>query len=135
MKTMKTTQSKKQEKSETAKVLLMNAEVMLAAWLRTALIAMVFGITLDRFVINFYNNKESLGFWENSQALMKPVGGILVAFSILFAFLAGIRYRLFLKDLKQHYEIGKFPQPWFPLGSSIMVVFFGVLLLLVILFF
>lgn len=112
----------------------LSAERTHAAWIRTAISTMTFGIAIDKFGLLLFEispNYENMG---NGVLNTQIIGASLVALSIIIALGTGIRYTRFFNNLKTQSTGSLFvPQKWLPITSMYMTVTFGLILLFLIL--
>lgn len=114
----------------------MNYERTLSVWVRTSLAVMVFGIAIDRLSLMLYElptdqlTKSLVQFHHPSTV----TGIILVAFSILMALFSGLRFIFLTRRYKnEDYSFIAIHKTWLPAVYAFMVVLFGGVLLVLML--
>lgn len=113
----------------------MNAERTLSVWVRTALASMIFGIAIDRLGLMLYQIPEHIvrGHLLHPDIPSKATGIVLVVFSMLMALSSGIRFIAFTRSYKKEFPLPAYHKTWLLTVYALMVVFFGMALLVVML--
>ena len=118
-------------KSDSAENSYMSAERTLAAWVRTALSTMVFGIAIDKLGLLLNALPQTIKTSTSSQNHSPQiVGYLLVIASIFMALASGIRFILFTQNYQKEFYLPVYHKTWLPVAFAFMTVFFGVLLIL-----
>jgi uncharacterized membrane protein YidH (DUF202 family) len=104
----------------------MNAERTLSVWVRTSLAAMIFGIAIDRLGLMAKSNTRFI-FHHNTPSMVTGAG--LVAFAMLMALSAAIRFILYARAYRKEYAFPARHNGSLPTIYSFMIVVFGALLL------
>lgn len=108
----------------------MNAERTLSVWVRTSLAAMIFGIAIDRLGLMAKTSYHFI-FHHNTPSTVTGAG--LVAFAMLMALSAAIRFIIYARAYKKEYAFPPRHNASLPIIYSLMIVVFGGLLLFLML--
>jgi uncharacterized membrane protein YidH (DUF202 family) len=113
-----------------------NAERTLSVWIRTAIGAMIFGIAIDRLGLMAYEIPKDAGaHFGVPDTPSTIIGIVLVIYSIVMAVVCGVRFLAYVKDYKKQYALPVHHNEWLPAIAAFLAAFFGVALLLFMIWF
>lgn len=107
----------------------MAAERTLAAWVRTALATMGFGIGINRMVILLEELQIQFPGFVKTSAPYQFLGVALIVASMAIASFSGIRFISYTKFYKKEYKLPAYHRVWFPATYAFMVAIFALTLL------
>ncbi len=118
--------------NESASRSYMSAERTLAAWVRTALATMGFGLGINRLVILLQELQFQFPGFIKTSAPYQMLGVALIAASMCIATLSGIRFISYTKYYKREYKLPAYHKEWLPAVYAFLVTAFGLTLLVFI---
>lgn len=121
------------ESEESVKRSYFSAERTHAAWIRTALATMTFGIAINQLGLALDEQRVSFADLLHPQYSTQAVGAILIAFSVYIAISSGLSFWRFSRDYRRQHERPAHKTLWLPGISASALTVFGLILLILML--